>query len=139
MKISLKGTNIQILESTREYVDKKLVKAAEKYLKDGDDAVSLAVEVEKTTNHHKKGADVFCAEANLRMGKVSLRAEATAEAILCIRPQKPRKETGRRDAIRGPRKSQISWGAQPWSGTASGENPQPRRWRTRRRAGHAPT
>ncbi|KKT42238.1 ribosomal subunit interface protein [Candidatus Giovannonibacteria bacterium RIFCSPHIGHO2_02_43_13] len=81
MKISLKGTNIQILESTREYVDKKLVKAAEKYLKDGDDAVSLAVEVEKTTNHHKKGADVFCAEANLRMGKVSLRAEATAEAL----------------------------------------------------------
>ena len=81
MKISLKGTNIQILESTREYVDKKLVKAAEKYLKDGDDAVSLAVEVEKTTNHHKKGADVFSAEANLRMGKVSLRAEATAEAL----------------------------------------------------------
>jgi|SRR3989338_5643196 len=80
MQISLKGTNIQILESTREYVDKKLVKVAEKYLKDGDDAVSLAVEVEKTTNHHKKG-EVFRAEANLRMGNVSLRAEATAEAL----------------------------------------------------------
>src|SRR3989338_9304593 len=80
MQVSLKGTNMQILESTREYVDKKLVRVAEKYLKDGMGSVSLAVEVEKTTNHHKKG-EVFRAEATLRMGKISLRAEATAEAL----------------------------------------------------------
>ena len=81
MQVSLKGTNIQILESTREYVDRKLVRATEKYLKDGTGVVSLSVEVEKTTNHHKKGADAFRAEANLKMGKISLRAEATAEAL----------------------------------------------------------
>ncbi|OGF70944.1 ribosomal subunit interface protein, partial [Candidatus Giovannonibacteria bacterium RIFCSPHIGHO2_02_FULL_44_11] len=88
MQVSLKGTNIQILESTREYVDRKLVHTAEKFFKparqfaggDGDDLVSLAIEVEKTTKHHKKG-DIFRAEASLSMGKINLRAESTAETL----------------------------------------------------------
>lgn len=80
MQISLKGTNIQILESTREYVDRKLVRTAEKFFKDGGDSTSLAIEVERTTKHHKKG-DIFRAEANLRMGKISLRAESTADTL----------------------------------------------------------
>ena len=37
MRVSLKGTNLQLLESTREYVDRKIVLAAEKLLvRDGD-------------------------------------------------------------------------------------------------------
>ncbi|MDP2669437.1 MAG: ribosome-associated translation inhibitor RaiA [bacterium] len=82
MQISLKGTNIQILESTREYVDRKLVRTAEKFFKGGGggDLVSLAIEVEKTTKHHKKG-DIFRAEASLSMGKINLRAESTAETL----------------------------------------------------------
>ncbi|MDO8522667.1 MAG: ribosome-associated translation inhibitor RaiA [bacterium] len=80
MQISLKGTNIQILESTREYVDRKLVRTAEKFFKDGGDSVALSIEVEKTTNHHKKG-NIFRAEVNLKTGKVSLRAESTAETL----------------------------------------------------------
>lgn len=80
MQISLKGTNIQILESTREYVDRKLVRAAEKFFKNEGDSVVLAIEVEKTTKHHKKG-NIFRAEANLKIGKVSLRAESTADTL----------------------------------------------------------
>ena len=80
MKLSLKGTNLKLLESTRAYVDQKLVRSAKKFIKDGDGLVLLEVEVEKTSAHHKKG-EVFRAEANLTMGGVSLRAEATAEGL----------------------------------------------------------
>jgi len=88
MQISLKGTNIQILESTREYVDRKLVRTAEKFFKParqlagggGNEPVALSIEIEKTTKHHKKG-DIFRAEASLSMGKINLRAESTAETL----------------------------------------------------------
>ena len=80
MQISLKGTNLQILESTREYVDRKLVHAVEKIMTDGDSAVVLKIEVEKTTEHHQKGK-IFRAEANLSMGKTLLRAEALGESL----------------------------------------------------------
>ncbi len=81
MQLSLKGTNIKLLESTKEYVDKKLVHAVEKFLsvKDGDQ-MALDVEVEKTTKHHQKGK-IFRAEANLSIGKKMLRAEALGENL----------------------------------------------------------
>ena len=80
MQTSIKGTNIQILESTREYVDKKLVHAAEKLLVDGHGGVVLDIEVEKTTKHHKHGK-IFRAEVNLQLGKNVLRAEALGETL----------------------------------------------------------
>ena len=80
MQISLKGTNIQILESTREYVDRKLISSAEKLLKDGNETVGLKIEVEKTTKHHRRGK-IFRAEANLAVGKYMLRAEALGETL----------------------------------------------------------
>lgn len=80
MHISLKGTNIQILESTREYVDRKLVRATEKLLKNGDEGASLSIEVERTTEHHNKGK-IFRAETTLALGKNVLRAEALADTL----------------------------------------------------------
>ncbi len=80
MQISLKGTNFQLLESTREYVDRRLVRTAEKLLPNGNEAVHLSIEVEKTTKHHKKG-EVFRSEVNLSMGKILLRAEAYGENL----------------------------------------------------------
>ena len=90
MQISLKGTNIKILESTTEYVDSKLVRTVEKFLlarqslgeggvKNGE-PVSLSIEVELTTKHHRKGK-IFRAEAKLAMGKKVLYAEAFGETL----------------------------------------------------------
>ena len=80
MRLSLKGTNIQVLESTAEYVDRKLVKTVERFMSGGDAAVSLKIEVERTTRHHRKGK-IFRAEANLSFGKKVLYAEAFGETL----------------------------------------------------------
>lgn len=100
MQVSLKGTNITILDSVSEYVDRKLVRTVEKFLlarrlglrsfgeggslgeggiKD-EEPVSLSIEVERTTRHHRKGK-IFRAEANLSAGKKSLYAEAFGETL----------------------------------------------------------
>lgn len=80
MQISLKGTNIQILESTTEYVDNKLVKTVEKFIGRDGEAISLKIEVERTTKHHRKGK-IFRAEANLSLGKKTLYSEAFGETL----------------------------------------------------------
>lgn len=80
MQVSLKGTNIKILESTAEYVDKKLVKTVERFLSGGSEATSLKIEVERTTKHHRKGK-IFRAEAHLSLGKKSLYAEEYGETL----------------------------------------------------------
>ena len=87
MRVSLKGTNIKLLDSTREYLDKKLVRMVNKFLikparrQGGDDEpITLELEVGKTTKHHKTGP-YFRAEANLSVGKTLLRAEAMGENL----------------------------------------------------------
>ena len=87
MRISLKGTNITLLESIREYVDRKLVRMVEKFLikparpAGGDDEpLTLGLAVGKTTKHHRTGP-YFRAEANLSVGKKLLRAEALGENL----------------------------------------------------------
>ncbi len=52
----------------------------EKFLIKGNEPVALDIEVEKTTDHHKKGK-IFRAEANLSVGKKLLRAEALGETL----------------------------------------------------------
>ncbi|KKS95692.1 ribosomal subunit interface protein [Candidatus Giovannonibacteria bacterium RIFCSPLOWO2_01_FULL_43_160] len=80
MKVSLKGTNIALLESTREYVDRKIVRMVEKLLIREGEAVALDIEVGKTTKHHRAGK-IFRAEANLSVGRTLLRAEALGETL----------------------------------------------------------
>lgn len=80
MRISLKGTNMRLLESTREYVDRKLVRSVEKLLVKNGEVIVLEIEVGKTTKHHKTGP-YFRAEANLSVGKTMLRAEAMGETL----------------------------------------------------------
>ena len=80
MKVSLKGTNIALLESTREYVDRKIVRMVEKLLIREGGAVALDIEVGKTTKHHRAGK-IFRAEANLSVGRTLLRAEALGETL----------------------------------------------------------
>lgn len=80
MRVSLKGTNLALLESTREYVDKKLVRMVERFLVRDGEPLTLDIEVGKTTKHHRTGP-YFRAEANLSVGKKLLRAEASGENL----------------------------------------------------------
>ena len=74
MKIITKGINIEITESVKEYLLKKM-STIEKFIHED---TKVEVELEKTTNHHKSG-DIFRAKVRIwdqgRMNK----AEKTSE------------------------------------------------------------
>jgi putative sigma-54 modulation protein len=62
MNTNIKATNIELTDSVRDYVDKR-VNSLEKFL--NNDNVQVQVEVAKTTNHHKNG-EVYKAEMDIR-------------------------------------------------------------------------
>ncbi|MFM2357796.1 MAG: hypothetical protein RJA61_533 [Candidatus Parcubacteria bacterium] len=65
IKTNIKATNIELTDSIREYVQKK-IDLLEKYVEPNDSSAMCDVEVGKTTMHHKTG-DVFKAEMNLHI------------------------------------------------------------------------
>lgn len=65
IKTNIKATNIELTDSIREYVAKK-IELLEKYIEVGDTSALCNVEVGKVTMHHRTG-DVFKAEINLRV------------------------------------------------------------------------
>lgn len=83
MKITIKGTNIELTDSIYQYIYKK-IESLDKFMQNiGEDAqsgnppIECWVEVERTTRHHKTG-DIFRAEAQIRLpGASSIRAEET--------------------------------------------------------------
>ncbi len=76
---SLLGTNMDLTDSIKEYVDER-VAFLEKLTSRFEPDVVLKVEVEKTTNHHAKGP-FFRAEMNLAVPGKSFRAEDVAEDL----------------------------------------------------------
>lgn len=66
MNLSIKVTNIELTDSTKDYIEKRL-QPLEKFLKTKTDHSLMYVEVAKTTNHHNKG-DIYKAEVNLAVG-----------------------------------------------------------------------
>ena len=78
MKIRLKGTNLELTEAIKNYVQEKM-DATEKYL--GDIAViNCDFEVEKMLPGQHKG-DVFRAEVNLQVARELLRVEKTEKDL----------------------------------------------------------
>lgn len=77
MRITIRKKNLDITPALREYMDEKIVRPIGKLLKRaaGYDLPILDMEVERTTQHHRKG-DVYRAEANLTIGGHMIRAEA---------------------------------------------------------------
>lgn len=65
MKYSTKATNIELTVSIEDYLQKRL-NSLDRFLPEREEDYRCAVEVGKSTNHHKSG-DVFRAEVNLRM------------------------------------------------------------------------
>lgn len=78
MNIDTLTKNIDMTDAIRAYIEEKMA-SLEKILTDIE-PVSLRVEVGKPSQHHRSG-EVFYAEANLKAGKLELRAEATREDL----------------------------------------------------------
>ncbi len=78
MKLNIKTTNIEMTQSIRDYLDKRLV-AFEKFIQ-GEEAIMVDVEVGRTTRHHKQG-DIFRAEINLHGKGHNLRAVSEKEDL----------------------------------------------------------
>lgn len=75
MKLTLKGTNLELTPSIRTFIEDKigsLDKFIKKYEALGE--VKAEVEIARTTKHHRKG-NIFYAEVNLHLPKKTLRAE----------------------------------------------------------------
>ena len=77
MNTNIKGTNMELTEPIREYVEKKLM-SLEKFIQ--NDSANAHVEVGKTTNHHKNG-DVYKAEIIINVGGERLYALAEKEDL----------------------------------------------------------
>jgi len=77
MQIVIKGTNMELTEAIKDYVNEK-VGSLEKYF---DGILEARVDVGIISHHHQKG-DIFRAEVNLEVPqKHVLRAEAEREDL----------------------------------------------------------
>ncbi len=74
MRINLKGTNVELNQNIRDYLDKRL-QGLRKILDMNDPSLMMDVELGRVTMHHKTG-DVFRAEINIFMAGKTYRAEA---------------------------------------------------------------
>ncbi len=75
MKITIKSTNLEISDSIHAYVSAK-INSLDRFVQNVN-PVECWMEVEKTTDHHRKG-DIFRAEAQIKLpGASGLRAEAS--------------------------------------------------------------
>ena len=77
MQIDIKGTNMELTEAIKDYVNEK-VGSLERFF---DQALIARVDVGRTSNHHQKG-DVFRAEININVPqKQLLRAESVRDDL----------------------------------------------------------
>jgi ribosomal subunit interface protein len=79
MRITIKATNIDLTEALRDYVEHKL-RPLEKMTTLSSESIHAAVEIGKTTHHHKKG-DVFRAEVNMHLAHEMLRAVSVQDDL----------------------------------------------------------
>ena len=80
MNITIKATNMELTPAIREYAESR-VSSLEKFIKNKDpEGVHAAVEVGKTTNHHKNG-DIYRAELHMRSGGLDVFAFSEKEDL----------------------------------------------------------
>ena len=83
MRIILKGTNLELNQELRDYVDKK-IGGLDKFLENIDGTLEARVELAKTTRHHQHG-DIYRAEVNLDFsGKVLRAVEEKEDSFTAI-------------------------------------------------------
>src|SRR6056297_1565003 len=88
MKIKINTKNIELNEALEDFIHDRLgqvdkfinIKDSKDKDKKGQPTATMWVEIEKTTDHHKKGK-IFRAEAQMRLPGKSIRAESTKEDL----------------------------------------------------------
>jgi ribosomal subunit interface protein len=112
MKLTLKWTDLEPIESLDVFVDEKiggLAKFLEKYDRTG--VAEAWVEIGRTTGHHKTGGMVYRAETDIRLPGKVLRAEAThkdlRQAIVLVKKELERKIM----AYKGAKEAKVKRGA----------------------------
>ena len=78
MNFRIKSKNIELSQNIKDYIEDK-IGSTEKFINTKLET-QVDFEIEKTTEHHKKG-DIFRAEANLILPGKLLRAEAKSSDI----------------------------------------------------------
>ena len=82
MNIIIKGTNLELHNDLKEYVNEK-IGGLKKFIKNEDvnsDSVIVRVELAKTTQHHQHG-DIYKAEVNLQLPKKMFRSVDESDDI----------------------------------------------------------
>ncbi len=82
MRVNIRHKDIEITDSLREYIGRKIVRPVEKRLKRlalSDDPI-LDIEVARTTRHHHKG-EVYRVSAGLMLGKTMIRVSSEGSEI----------------------------------------------------------
>jgi len=79
MRISIKATNIDLTEPLRLYVTER-VESVRKLVTVSEESLHAAVEIGKTTHHHKQG-DVFRAEVNFHVAHSLVRVVAVKDDL----------------------------------------------------------
>ena len=74
MKFQIKSTNIVLTESLRNYIEEKIGKC-ERFIQLENFPLKAYVEIEKITDHHRKG-DIFRAEVNMELPGKLLHCDA---------------------------------------------------------------
>ena len=67
MNINIKTTNLELTDSIRDYLDKKMAQV-EKFIKAPSTEPIADIEIGKTTNAKNSAEDLFKAEINLQIG-----------------------------------------------------------------------
>ena len=81
MRIQIVAAGIELTPAIRAYVEQKLgmlERMLQKYEEQGE--LEIAVEVSKTTRHHRHG-EIFYAESTLRVPGATLRSEHEANGL----------------------------------------------------------
>jgi len=79
MRISIKATNIDLTEPLRLYVTER-VESVQKLTTIPEESLHAAVEIGKTTHHHKQG-DIFRSEVNFHLAHTLVRAVAVKDDL----------------------------------------------------------
>ncbi|MFB6212891.1 MAG: ribosome hibernation-promoting factor, HPF/YfiA family [Candidatus Magasanikbacteria bacterium] len=81
MRIEIKTDKLELTDSLREFIKKK-ISSVEKFIQRFEDQeeAEVIVEVSRTTRHHKKGDDIYYAEANFHVKGNMIRAEHKSES-----------------------------------------------------------
>ena len=80
MEINVKGTDLELTDALRVYVDEKIAPLGKFFGKIDTSPLYVDIELARTTRHHRHG-NVFKADVTIRAPQKTLKASAEGEDI----------------------------------------------------------